>query len=138
MTSRPKMSAWRLLARAIYWNPDPFLRVANWLNFVNIALMFSPWRNEWCLIIFPMCAVALCGVALIRMLRSFRREKAARRTLEEQGGFWATEMAKQFIELWLAEQRHATQAEKDEITARFDEAKDRWAREIFAYQKAAK
>lgn len=136
MTDEPKMSGWRLFARAIYWNPEPFLGVANWFNFVNIALMFSPWRDAWFHMLFPMAALALCGVSLIRIMRARKRQKAALQTLEKQGGYWATEMAKHLLELELAERRFSTQAEKDEIITRLDEAKTRCEREIAVYQKS--
>lgn len=138
MTAKPVMSGWRLFVRSVYWSPDPCLRVGNWLSLVNIALIFTPWKDVWFLAFIPMTIFALCGVSIIRLLRRQRRQKQAQPILEKEGGFWARETGRLLAQLDIAEKRFAPQAEKDELIARIEEASNRCRREITVYERKSR
>jgi len=124
-------SFWRGLVRAFFWNDFIFSRIANWLNCVNIVLIFVPIPIAAFKPLFSAgCLLLTITAFLVWLYRVDRPHRKAFKQFQEQGDFWMAEMHRLLIELVKARSRYAAQHELNEIEAKLEYASDRCQREL--------
>jgi predicted transcriptional regulator len=125
------------LARVYFWNESRLLRTANWLNVVNVMLIFSPvpagFRAS-----FSGISLLFTLIACLLWFYNDRHRRRAYKVFQQQGGFWMQEMSRTLAELIDAQLRYAPRHELAELEEKFEYASKRCERELTLVQASSR